>query len=161
MSPIIYCKSELSSLSVQFISVTQLCPTRCDHMNCSMPGLPVHHQTPRVYSSSCPMSWWCDSTTSSFVVTFSSRLQSFPVSGSFLMSQFFASDGQSIRVSASASVLPMNIQDLISFRIDWFDVFAVCGVGVFSNTILQNHQFFGVQPSLWSNSHIHTWGVVL
>ena len=155
MSPIIYCKSELSSLSVQFISVTQLCPTRCDHMNCSMPGLPVHHQTPRVYSSSCPMSWWCDSTTSSFVVTFSSRLQSFPVSGSFLMSQFFTSGGQSIGVSASTSVIPMNIQDWFPSSdlsplgwTGWISLQSKGLSGVFSNTTVQKHQFFGAQLSL-------------
>ena len=155
MSPIIYCKSELSSLSVQFISVTQSCPTRCDHMNCSMPGFPVHHQTPRVYSSSCPMSWWCDSTTSSFVVTFSSRLQSFPVSGSFLMSQFFTSGGQSIGVSASTSVIPMNIQDWFPSSdlsplgwTGWISLHSKGLSGVFSNTTVQKHQFFGAQLSL-------------
>ena len=107
------------------------------------------------------MSQRCHLTISSSVVPFSSCLQSFPASGSFPMSQLFASGGQSIGVSASASVLPMNIQDLISFRFDWFDLFAIYGVGVFSNIIVQKHQFFGAQPSLWSKSHIHTWGVVL
>ena len=115
MSPIIYCKSELSSLSVQFShlfqfsSVTQLCPTPCDPMDCSIPDLPVHLQTPRFYSSSCTMSWQCDPTILSSVVPFSSHLQSFL--RSFLMSQFFTSGGQSIGVSASTSVIPMNIQD--------------------------------------------------
>ena len=67
--------------------------------------------TPRVYSNSCPLSWWCQPTISSSVIPFSSCLQSFPASGSFQMNQLFASCAQSIRVSASASVLPMNIQD--------------------------------------------------
>ena len=73
--------------------------------------LPCPSPTPRVYSDSCPLSWWCHPTISSSVIPFSSCLQSFPVSGSFQMSQFFASGGQSIGVSASASVLPMNIQE--------------------------------------------------
>ena len=80
------------------------------------PGLqhtrpPCPSPTPRVYSNSCPLSWWCHPTVSSSVIPFSSHLQSFPASGSFQMSQFFASDSQSIGVSASASVFPMNIQD--------------------------------------------------
>ena len=72
---------------------------------------PCPSPTPGVYSNSCPLNWWCYPTISSSVVPFSSRLQSFPASGSFQMSQFFASGGQSIGVSASASVFPMNIQD--------------------------------------------------
>ena len=100
--------------SIQFSSVAQSCPTLCDPMDCSTPGLPVHHQLPElvaVYSDSFPLSWWCHSTISSSVVPFSSCPKSFPASGSFQMSQFFALGGQSIGVSASASVLPMNIQD--------------------------------------------------
>ena len=93
---------------LQFSSVTQLCPTLCDPMNCSTPGFPVHHQLLEL-AQTCPSSQWCHPTISSSVVPFSSRLQSFPASGSFPMSQFFTSSGQSIE--ASASVLPMNIQD--------------------------------------------------
>ena len=78
---------------------------------------PYPSPTPRVHSNSCPLSWWCHSTISSSVVPFSSRLQSFPSSGHFLMSQFFTSGGQNIGVSASASVLPMNIQDW--FPLGW------------------------------------------
>ena len=78
-------------------------------------------------SNSCPSSRWCHPAISSSVVRFSSRLQSFPASGSFPMSQFFASGGPSIGVSASASVLPMNIQDWFFFRIDWLDLLAVQG----------------------------------
>ena len=96
---------------MMFSSVAQLCPSLCDPMDCSTPGLPVHHQTPGVYSDSCPLSRWCHLTISFSVIPFSSCLQSFPASGSFQMSQFFASGGQSIGVSASASVLPANTQD--------------------------------------------------
>ena len=93
----------------QFNSVAQSCPTLCDPMDCSTPGLPVHHQLPE-FTQTPPLSWWCHPTISSSVVPFSSHLQSFPASGSFPISQFFASGGQSIGVSASASVLPMHIQ---------------------------------------------------
>ena len=104
---------------------------------------------------SCPLSRWCHPTISSSVAPLSSCPQSFPASGSFPVSQFFASSGQSI--GASASVLPMNVQD-------WFPL-GLTGLisllskrfpRVFSSTV-QKHQFFGAQPSLWSNSHIHTW----
>ena len=93
----------------------------------------------------------------SFVVPSSFRLQSFPASGSFPMSQFFASGGQSIGVSASASVLPMNIQD--RFPLGWTGWIFLQFKGlsrVFSNTTVQNHQFYGTQFSLYSSSHIHT-----
>ena len=92
---------------VQFSSVTQACPTLCDTMNRSTPGLPVHHQLP---PNLCPLSWWCHSAISSSVILFSSCPQSSPASGSFPMSQLFASGGQSIGVSVSGSVLSMNIQ---------------------------------------------------
>ena len=98
----------------QFSSVVQSCPTLCNPMDCSTPGLPVHHQIPGVCSNSCPLSQWCRPT-----ISFSSCLQSFPTSGSFLMSPFFASGGQSIGVSASASVLPVNIQDWLSWMISF------------------------------------------
>ena len=80
-------------------------------MDCSMPGFPVRYQAPGTYSNSCPSSRWCHPTILSSVVPFSSRLQSFPASGSFPMNRFFTSGGQSVGVSASASVLPVNIQD--------------------------------------------------
>ena len=96
---------------LQFSSVAQLCPTLCNLMDCSKPGLLVHHQLSRVYSNSCPLSQKCHLIISFSVVPFSSCLQSFLASGSFHMSQFFASGGQSIGVSASALVIPMNIQD--------------------------------------------------
>ena len=94
-------------------------------------------------TNSCPLSGWCHPTTSSFVVPFSSHLQSFPASGSFQMSQFFASGSQSIRVFTSASVLPMNIQDL--FPSEWTGWISLQSKGlsrVFSNTTVQKHQFF-------------------
>ena len=114
--------------------------------------------TPRACSNSCPWSWWCHPTISSSVIPFSFCLQSFPASGSFPMIQFFASVGQSIGASASASVLPMNIQDW--FPLGWTGLISLQSKGlwrVFSNTTVQKHQFFGAQLSLWSNSHIHTW----
>ena len=92
--------------------------------------------TPGACSNSCPTSWWCHPTISSSVIPFSPCLQSFPASGSFPMSQFLASRSQSIRVSASASVLPMNIQDWFSFRIDWLDLLAVQGT---LKSLLQHH----------------------
>ena len=120
-------------------------------------GLPYPSPNSEACSVSCPSRWWCHPTISSSVIPFSSQLQSFPASGSFLKSQFFASDGQSIGASASVSVLPMNIQDC-SFRMDWFDILAVLGLSrVFSNTTIQKHQYFTCQPSLCFNSHIYTW----
>ena len=110
---------------------------------------PCPSPTPGVYSNSCPLSWWCHLALSSSVVPFSSRLQSFPASGSFQMSQFFMSGGQSIGVSASASVLPVNIQDW--FPSGWTGWISLQSKGlsrVFSNTTVQNHQFFGSQLSL-------------
>ena len=116
--------------------------------------------TPGVYSNSCPLSWWYHPTISSSVIPFSSHLQSFPASGSFQMSQLFAWGGQSIGVSASTSVLPMNTQDW--FPLGWTDWISLQSKGfsrVFSNTTVQNHQFFRAQLSSQSNSHIHTWPV--
>ena len=103
------------SMTFQSSSVTQSCLTLRPH-NCSTPGLPIHHQL-WVYPNSCPLSWWCYPTISSSVIPFSSPLQSSLASGSFPMSQFFASVGQSIGVSVSTSVLPMNIQDW--FPLGW------------------------------------------
>ena len=109
--------------------------------------------SPGAYPNLCPLSWWCHPNISSSVVPFSSCLQSFPASGSFQMSQFFASGGQSIGVSALTSVLPMNIKDL--FPLGLADLFYSQSKGL-SNTTVRKHQFFGNQSSLWSNSHIHT-----
>ena len=117
--------------------------------------LPCPSPSPETYSNSCPLRWWCHPTISSSVLPFSSCLQTFPASECFLMSQLFTSGGQSNGASASASVLPMNIQD-------WF-LLGLTGLislqpkrlsKVFFNTTVQKHQFFSTQPSLWSNSDI-------
>ena len=114
--------------------------------------------TPRVHSNSCPSSQWCHPAISSFVVPISSCPQSLSVSGSFPMSQLFAWSSHNIGVSASASVLPMNSQDWFSLELTgWISLQSKGLSRVFSNTTAQKHEFFGVQFSLWSNSHIHTW----
>ena len=118
--------------------------------------LPHPSLSPGVCSNSCPLSWWCHPNISSSAVPFSSCLQSFPASGSFPMSWLFTSDGQ--RIEASASVLPMNTQGWFPLRLTGCISLLSKGLSrVFSNTTAQKHQFFGTQPSLWSNSHIHTW----
>ena len=114
--------------------------------------------TPRVHSNTCPSSQWCHPAISSSVVPFSSCPQSLPASESFPMSQLFALGGQSIGVSASASVRPMNTQDWSP--LEWTDWISLQSKGlsrVFSNTKVQKHQFFNTQLSSQSNSHIHTW----
>ena len=111
--------------------------------------LPCPSLTPRVYSNSCPLSPWYHPTISSSVISFSSCLQSVPASGFFQMSQFFASGGQSVGVSSSTSVLPMNIQDW--FPLGWTGWISLQSKGlsrVFSNTTVQKHQFFSAQFSL-------------
>ena len=126
------------SLSVMFVSLR---PHGLQHARLSCPK-----SATGVYPNSCPLSWWCHPAISSSVVPFSSHLQS------LLMSQFFPSGGQSI--GASASVLPMNIQDWFPFR--WTGLISLQSKGlskVFPSTTNQNHQFFSTQPSLWSNSH--------
>ena len=116
---------------------------------------PCPSPTPGVYSNSWPLSQWFHPTISSSVVPFSSCPQSFPAWGSLQMSQPFASGGQSIGASASASVLPMKIQDW--FLLGWTSWISLKSKGlsrVFSNTTVQKHQFFGTQLSLYSNCHI-------
>ena len=104
---------------------------------------------PRTCSNSCPLSWWCHPTISSSVIPFSSCVQSFPASGSFQISQLFASSGQSIGVSASKSVLPMNTQDWSPLGwTGWISLESKGLSRVFSNTTVQKHQFFGTQLSL-------------
>ena len=146
------------SHSVQVSSVVQSCPTLCDTMSCSTPGLPVHHQLPeftqthvhRVYDAIQPSN---------------------PLSSLFLLPPI----PPSIRVFTNESTLCMRWpkywsfslsispskehSDLVSFRMDWLDFFAVQGTlsRVFSNTTVQKHQFFSAQLCLWSNSHIYTW----
>ena len=118
---------------------------------------PCPSPTPRIYSNSCPLSRWCHRTISSSVIPFSSCLQYFPALGSFPMSQLFASGSQSIGVSASTSVLPMNIQEW--FLLGWNGCISLLfkGFSRVFNTTVQKHEFFGIQPSLWSNYHICTW----
>ena len=139
--------------------ITQLYPTLCD----SVPWITACQASlsitkPRVYSNLCTSSWWYHPANSSSVVPFSSCPQSFPASESFPMSQVFAWGGQSTGVSALASDLPMNTQDWSP--LEWTGWISLQSKGlsrVFSNTRLQNHQFFGTQLSSQSNSHIHTW----
>ena len=146
----------VSAVSVQFsrsVMSNYLRPHGLQHTR-----LPCPSPTPGAYSNSCPSSRWCHPTISSSVIPFSSRLQSFPVSGSLQMSQFFTSGGQNTGVSASASVLPMNIQDWFPLRrTGWISLQSKGLSRVFSNTTVQKHQLFSAQLSLWSNSHIHTW----
>ena len=131
-------------------------------MDCGMPGFPDHHQlAPRACSKSCPSSWWYHPTILSSVVPFSSHFQSFPASGSFLMSQFFASGGQSLGVSASASVLPMNIQDWVP--LGWTGWISLQSKGlsrVFSNTTVQKQQFFGAQLFQLSHPYMTTGKII-
>ena len=110
---------------------------------------PCPSPTPRVHPNPCLSSQWCHPTIYSSVVPFSSHLQSFPASGSFVMSQFFTSDGQNIRASASASVLPMNIQDWFPLGLTGLISLLSKGLSrVFSNITVQKHQFFSTQLSL-------------
>ena len=119
---------------------------------------PCPSPTPRVHPNPCSLSGWCHPTISSSVVPFSSCPQSFPTSGSFSMSQLFTSGGQSIGVSASTSVPPMNTQDWSPLGwTGWMSLQSKGFSRVFSNSTVQKHQFFGAQPSSQSNSPIHTW----
>ena len=120
--------------------------------------LPCPSPTTELCSNSCPSSQWCHPTISSSVIVFSSCLQSFPATGSFPMSQFFTSGSQSIGVSASASGLPMNIQDWFPLGwTGWISLQSKRLLIVFSSTVVQKHQFFSTQLSLQSKSHIHIW----
>ena len=139
----------------QFSSVAQLCLTLCNPMDCSMQGLPVHHQL--LEFTQTHVHWVSDAIQPSHpVIPFFSCFHSFPASGSFQMSQLFTSDG--IKVSASTSVLPVNSQDW--FPLGWTCLISLQIKGlsrVLSSNTVQKHQFFGAQLSLYSNSHIHTW----
>ena len=140
--------------SVQFNSVTQSCLTLCDPMNCSMPGHPVHHQLPEFTQTH--VHWVGDAIQPSHPLSSPSH----PAPNSFQHQGLFqwAWGGQSIGVSASASVLPMNTQDWSP--LGWTGWISLQSKGlsrVFSNTTLQKHQFFGTQLSSQSNSHIYTW----
>ena len=147
MNSIKVCKEPIkiytsSVSSVQ--SLSQLWPLESQHTR-----PPCLSQTPGVYSNSCPLSWWCNPAISSSVVPFSSGPQSLPASGSFPIRQLFASGGQSIEVSASASVLPMNTQDWSSLGwTGWISLQSKGCSRVFSNNTVQKHKFFGAQLSL-------------
>ena len=138
-----------SAISVhQFSSVTQSCRTLWPH-GLQHARLPCPSPTPGAGSNSCPLSQWCHPTILSSVIPFSSCLQSFPKSGSFPRSQFFASGNQSIGVSVSASVPPMNIQDWFPLRwTGWISLLSKGLSRVFSNTTVEKHQFFSTQLSL-------------
>ena len=149
-------KGVSNTSSVQFscsVMTNSLWPHGLQHAK-----LPCLSPTPWPCLNSCPLRWWCHSTISSSVVPFSPCLQSFPASGAFLISQFFASGGQSIGISASASILPMNIQDWFPLGLTGCISLQPKGLSrVFSNTTVLKHQFFCTQPCLWSNFHIHMW----
>ena len=142
----LYLCTNKNVISVQFshsVMSDSLWPHGLQHTR-----LPCPSPTPGAYSDSWPLSWWWHPTISSSVAPFSSCLQSFPASGSFQMSQFFTSGGQSIGASASASILPMNIQDW--FPLGWTGWISLQSKGpsrVFSNNTVQKHQFFGAQLS--------------
>ena len=152
----IYQCSAIQFSSVQFshsVLSNSLRPHELQHARPPCPS-----PTPGVHSSSCSSSQWCHPAISSSVVPFSFCPQSFPASGFFQMSQLFTSGGQSIGVSASTSVFPMNTQNWS--HLGWTGRISLHSKGlskVFSNTTVQKHQFFGAQPSSQSNSHIHTW----
>ena len=149
--------SHLIDHSVQFSPVLQSSDSLWPHgLKHARPPCPS--PTPGVYPSSCSLSCWCHPIILSSDIPLASCLHSFPASGSFQMSQFFAWGGQSIGVSASVSVLPKNIQDRFPLRLTgWISLQSKGLSRGFSNTTAQKRQFFVPQPSLWSNSHIHTW----
>ena len=119
---------------------------------------PCPSPTPGVHPNSCALSRWCHPAISSSVIPFSSCPQSLPASESFPMSQLFTWGGQSIGVSASASVLPMNTQEWFPLGWTGWTSFQSKGLSrVFSSTTVWKHWFFGAQPSLWSSFHICTW----
>ena len=136
--------------------VAKSCLTLCDSMDSNMPGF-LSFSISQSLLNSCPLTLWCHPTIAHSSVPFSSCLQSFPASGSFPVSQFFSSGGQSIGVSASTSVCPMNIQGWFPLGLTGLISLQSKGLSrVFSNTTVQKHQFLSCQLSLWPNSHIHT-----
>ena len=141
-----------------FSSVAQSCPILCDPMNCSTPGLPVHHQLPEFTQTH--VHWVGDAIQPSHPLLSLSppALNLSQASGSFQMSQLFTSGGQSIGVSASTSVLPMNTQDwsLLGW-IGWISLQSKGLSRVLSNTTVQKHQFFSAQLSLCPALNVHTW----
>ena len=119
---------------------------------------PCPSPIPRLYPNSCPLSRWCHPPISSSVMPFSSCPQSFPGSGSFPVSWLFASVGESTGASASASVLPMNIQGWFPLGLTGLISLKSKGLSsIFFSTTVWKHQFFDTRPSLWTNSHFCTW----
>ena len=159
------CHMYLKSPLMMFIKAISVSQFNCSVMYDSLQPHELQHTrppcpspTPGVYQNSYLSSRWCHPAISSSDVPCSSCPQSLPASESLPMSQHFAWGGQSIGVSASESVLPMNIQHWSPLRwIGWISLQSKGLSRVFSNTTLQKHQFFGSQPSSQSNSHIHTW----
>ena len=146
-----------SLISLCCCSVAKSSPTLCDPMDYSMTGFSVLYYPPE-FAQTHVQSQWCHPTVSSSVAHFCSFAQSFPASGSFPMSWVFTSGGQSIGTSASASVHPMNIQDWFPLGLTGLISLLSRGLSkLFFSTTVQKHQFFGTQPSLWSNCHIHVW----
>ena len=146
-------RGEILFVPVQFSSVAVMSNSLWPHgLQHARPPCPS--STPRVYSNSCPLSQWCHPTISSSVIPFSSSLQSFPPSGSFPVSQLFASGGQSIGVSASTSVLPMNIHDWFPFR--WTGLFAKGWL--FSKSDLQWEDWESKQSKQWEEHGGNTHG---
>ena len=144
-------------IKLGFCSVTQSYLTLQPH-GPQQARLPCPSPSPGACSNSCPLNWWCHPAISSYVIPFSSCLQSFPAFGSFPVSQLFPSDGQMIGASVSASVPTVNIQDWFTLGLTSLISLQLKRLSrVFSNTTVQKHQFFGTQLSLWSDSHIHTW----
>ena len=140
--------------SVQFIH--SVVSTFGNPIDCSTPDFPIHHQLQELAQTH--VHWWCHPTISASLIPFSSCPQSFPALGSLPMSWFFESGGQSIGASASASVLPKNIQCWFPFGLTGLISLLSKGLlRVFSNTTVQKHRFFSTQLSLQSNSHSHTW----
>ena len=143
-------------VSVQFIRSVMSDSLRPHEPQHTRPPCPS--PTPRVHPNPCPLSQWCHPTLSSSVDPFSSCPQSYSASGSFQMSQLFASGSQIIGFSASTSILWMNTEDWSP--LEWTGWISLQSKGlsrVFSNTTVHNHQFFSAQLSLWSPCHIHTW----
>ena len=138
-------------------SVTQSCLTLCNPMDCNTPGFPVLHHHPQFAQIHVHWVQWCLPTISSSVITFSFCLQSLPAAGSFPMIRLFASGGQSIGGSASASVLPMNVQGWFLSGLTGLILQSKGLWRVFSSTTVWRHQLFSTQPFLLSSSHIHTW----
>ena len=158
IQPVLIIQLLCTKPSVQFSSVIQSCPTLCNPMNHSTPGLPVHHQLPEFTQTHVHQVSDAIQPSHPLSSPSPSALKSLPASDFFPMSQLFTWGGQSTGVSALASFLPKKSQGWSPS--EWTGQISLQSKGlsrVFSNTTVQKHQFFGAQPSSQSNSHIHTW----